>query len=246
MTSRFSDFDSAHRDLAPSIITAAFAAAGGRRDKMHELIPDLVLALQANDDYMSPFMEQTLQLLGATATFRGELLGWDLEESTKRLIISISSPSSEDEVEHVRTWPMWSPVGKQQEARLKSLGKGRECRFYVYHEPMAKSKKGHKARVLAHIVPVGPSTERAAPPKEKLTEADQIPFAVWTAMFGSLLAPYADTLEAWAIKTFGVPNLTEQSPELEAELHTGSNLIEVYGRALDKQKKENPSATPAP
>ena len=42
------------RDLSaltsPSIITAAFAAAGGRRDKMHELIPDLVLALQANDD----------------------------------------------------------------------------------------------------------------------------------------------------------------------------------------------------
>ena len=139
-------------DSLYSLVIAAAQAAGpcppgeeptwGRR--VHALTVDLHLIAQQ--------VRQDIERLDAAKTFVALLEKVEIEESSRRGLLTLRLPSGESEP--IRTEQQDTDRGRSMIERARSL-EGRWVLVYRYNERMAGSQRHQSVRMLAHLMDLG-------------------------------------------------------------------------------------------
>lgn len=126
------------------------------------------------------FWGKEAQKIIDSQVFTGTYTGAELEESSKRMIVHITSSTGRQEAEAIRTERTDIPPGWEMQRRLQNLEPGTEIAAFKRVEVIGPDKK---VRVLVHFEPVRskksvestePSRNRPAEPRSE-GRADSVP-----------------------------------------------------------------------
>ena len=115
--------------------------------KVQEVLP--VYAALAREDY--GYWGKEAQGIIDAQVFVGTFKSMRLEESSKRLIVTMESPKADDGVEEIRTERTDTPPGWVMKERLEHLEPGTEIAAFKKVESIGQNKK---VRVLVHFEPL--------------------------------------------------------------------------------------------
>jgi len=141
--------------VAMEAVRLAVTAAGPISDndrnwtmKVHEAIPACAALLAGNAAMVAD------RVINASV-FKAEFVRWELEESTKRLLVFFKSETTDrkdaesDGTESIRTEPSYTPDGAVMQRKVKALTPGDYVVVYKHVEPIDGGRK--KVRVLVHL-----------------------------------------------------------------------------------------------
>jgi hypothetical protein len=165
-------------DLAKQVVLAAVNAAGPTGNNVQawraKIRDDLVPMIAAMLREGSPLTRHADDVMGS-AVFGGEILGLELEESSKRVIVTFRSETTsksdkgDDGSESIRTHRTDTAFGKTQYRRLQDAGVGAKLLFYKTMEPTGVA--GREVRVLSHFDVLSTGQRDGPPPVDRPAQA---------------------------------------------------------------------------
>lgn len=150
-----------------SLVIAAAQAAGpcppGDEAAWGRRVQALTVALHL----VAKQAAQDVERLESAKTFVAFLEKVEVEESSRRGLLTLRPPSGDSE--HIRTEQQDTDRGRQLFERAESLV-GRWVVVYRYNEPMSSNKQ-HNVRMLAHLMDLGDGAISANVAKKVLLDA---------------------------------------------------------------------------
>ncbi|MFF4409774.1 hypothetical protein [Streptomyces sp. NPDC001404] len=138
------------------LVVAAAQAAGPCTPGQEQAWQTRVRALAVDLYVLGDVVGRDIQRLAQATRFPATLLGITVEESSTRGVLLLRNVSGELE-QPIRTDRGDSETGAAMIERAKQLV-GRRVLVYKEMEPLASNPR-HKARVVAHLMDLGPETE---------------------------------------------------------------------------------------
>lgn len=168
-------------ELAQQIVLAAVNAAGPIGSNVQawraKIRDDMVPMISAMVRPGSPLTRLADDITDGdrTSVFGGELIGLELEESSKRVIVRFRSETTSktdaegDGTETIRTHRTDTAYGKTQYRRLQEAGVG--AKLLLYKTMEETGVKGREVRVLSHFDVLSTGQRDGPPPVDRPAQA---------------------------------------------------------------------------
>lgn len=176
-----------HDDIVRLAVMAAGPVDGNERawmGRVYELAPKIAAMFRPpmsghENDATTPGVVARKVL--DSSVFRAEFVACEMEESSKRLIVSFRSETTNkkdadaDGTESLRTEPMWTVSGRHMRKIVEAMVPGQKANVFKHIDTIDGSRK---SRVLAHIEPLGkPNSSRPAQAQSTPPTVDSAPAA---------------------------------------------------------------------